>query len=74
MDGPEEKQPPGSGEAEASASFTREKVEQAMQEATQKAPNVPRRFRTAFIIYSAIRHKEIRKGMGESSKSQKVRD
>lgn len=38
----------------------------------KKAPTAPKRFKSAFVLFSAEKHKEIRKEMGENGSAGKV--
>lgn len=40
---------------------------------TEHTETLPRRFRSAFILYSAVRHKEVREQLGKAGKSERVR-
>jgi hypothetical protein len=40
---------------------------------TPPTPTMPRRFRTAYIMFSSAKHKEIRQGLGKKGKHTKVR-
>ena len=39
---------------------------------SQQVVTLPRRFRSAFILYSAVRHKQVRDQLGQSGKCEKV--
>jgi hypothetical protein len=39
----------------------------------KKAPDAPKRFKSAFIIFSAEKHKEIKEDLAKQGRSEKVR-
>jgi hypothetical protein len=39
----------------------------------KKAPDAPKRFKSAFIIFSAEKHKEIKDNFAKEGRSEKVR-
>ena len=40
----------------------------------KKAPDAPKRFKSAFIIFSAEKHKEIKEDLAKQGRSEKVRN
>ena len=39
----------------------------------KKAPDAPKRFKSAFIIFSAEKHKEIKEDLAKKGRTEKVR-
>jgi hypothetical protein len=57
------------------AKTAKEPVSASKQKSTKykKAPDAPKRFKSAFIIFSADKHKEIKQDLQEQGRTEKVR-